>query len=228
MWIRFKRRIIKLVIALLFRLTAKLEVVGLENIKAQKGKVIVAVNHLGRLDAALPFLLSPREDFILVIAEKYREQAIFRFLVRELDLLWLERFQTDLGTLRELLRRLKNGGFLVIAPEGTRSQTEALVSGKPGVTYLAAKSGAMVIPVGVVGTEDRVVAQRFKGFQRQKIKVIVGEPFSIPPLPRTDRDEFLKIYTDEIMVRIAVLLPEKYRGEYARHPRVQQLLFLGR
>ncbi|MCL5428421.1 MAG: 1-acyl-sn-glycerol-3-phosphate acyltransferase [Chloroflexi bacterium] len=227
MWIRLKRRILRSLIAFGVRLTTRVEVEGLEKIKEQKGKAIVVVNHLGRLDAALPFFLLPREDFIIVVAEKYRKQAIFRFLVHELDLLWLERFEADLGTLREVLRRLERGGILLIAPEGTRSQIEALLPGKPGATYLAAKSGAIVIPAGVVGTEDRLVAERFKSFSRQRVKIIVGEPFGIPPLPKTGRSEFLKENTEEIMARIAVLLPEKYRGEYAQHPRVQQLLSLG-
>ncbi len=226
MWTRLKRRIIRSIIAFGVRLTTQVEVDGMEKIHNQKGKAIVVVNHLGRLDAALPFLLIPREDVIIVVAEKYRKQPMFRFLVRELDLLWLERFEADLGTLREVLRRLERGGILLIAPEGTRSQTEALLPGKPGATYLAAKSGAILVPAGVVGTEDRLVAKNFKGLKRQRVKIVVGEPFSIPPLPKTGRDEFLKKYTDEIMARIAVLLPEKYRGEYASHPRVKQLLSL--
>jgi len=226
MWTRLKRRIIKAVIAFGVRLTTRVEVHGLERIKSQKEKAIVVVNHLGRLDAAMPFLLFPDQDFIIVVAEKYRQQPIFRFLVRELDLLWLDRFEADLGTLREVLRRLERGGILLIAPEGTRSQTEALLPGKPGATYIAAKSGSLIIPAGVTGTEDRLVAQSFKKFSRQQIKIVIGEPFKIPRLPKTGREEFLKIYTDEIMARIAVLLPEKYRGEYASHPRVKQLLSL--
>src|SRR3990172_6554920 len=224
MWTRLKRRIIRSIIAFGVRLTTQVEVEGMEKIHDQKGKAIVVVNHLGRLDAALPFLLIPREDVIIVVAEKYRKQAIFRFLVRELGLLWLERFEADLGTLREVLRRLERGGILLIAPEGTRSQTKALLPGKPGATYIEAKSGSLIIPAGVTGTEDRLVEESFKKFRRQNIKVVIGEPFTIPPLPKTGRDEYLKKYTDEIMARIAVLLPEKYRGEYASHPRVRQLM----
>jgi 1-acyl-sn-glycerol-3-phosphate acyltransferase len=224
MWTRWKRRIIRSIIAFGVRLTTKVEVSGLERIHDQKGKAIVAVNHLGRLDAALPFLLVPREDVIIVVAEKYKKQPIFRFLVKQLDLLWLDRFEADLGTLREVLRRLNRGGILLIAPEGTRSQTEALLEGKPGATYLAAKSGAIVIPAAVTGTEDRLVNERFKAFRRQKVNVVIGEAFFVPPLPREGRNEFLQKYTEEIMSRIAALLPEKYRGEYSAHPRVKELL----
>jgi 1-acyl-sn-glycerol-3-phosphate acyltransferase len=46
----------------------------------------------------------------------------------------------------------------------------------------------------------------------------------LPPLPRGNRDEVLKKYTDEIMCHIAALLPERYRGVYADHPRLKELL----
>ena len=45
--------------------------------------------------------------------------------------------------------------------------------------------------------------------------------------PRENRDEFLQQQTDEIMAQIAVLLPEKYRGVYEKHPRVAELLASG-
>jgi 1-acyl-sn-glycerol-3-phosphate acyltransferase len=54
--------------------------------------------------------------------------------------------------------------------------------------------------------------------------VKAGPAFKLPPLPREDREEVLKQYTDEIMCHIAALLPEKYRGVYADHPRLKELL----
>jgi 1-acyl-sn-glycerol-3-phosphate acyltransferase len=227
MWKKLKWVILRTLIAIGVRLTAHVEMEGFENLKSIKGKAIVVVNHLGRLDAALPFLLSPRDDFILVVAEKYRQYSFYRFLVKQLDLLWLERYEADLGTLREVLRRLQHGGILIIAPEGTRSQSESLLEGKPGATYLAAKSEAIVIPIGVTGTEDRLVSENIRRFKRQSVLVKIGKPFRIPPLPKTARSYFLQKYTDEIMARIAVLLPEKYRGQYSAHPRVKEILSFG-
>ena len=62
-------------------------------------------------------------------------------------------------SLREVLQRLNQGGVLIIAPEGTRSKTGGLLPGKPGTTYLAAKTGVPVLPVGIVGSEDGFTAQ---------------------------------------------------------------------
>ncbi len=227
MLVRWKRRLIRWVIVDLLKLVTRTHVHGLERIRAIQGNAIIAANHLGRLDAAFSFVLVKRDDLIMVVAEKYKEWPIFRWLVKQLDLLWLERYEADLGTLKEVLRRLAAGGILLIAPEGTRSDTEALLEAKPGVAYLAAKSGAPVVPAAVYGTEDRVVKAAFKSFKRPEVHVVVGEPFQVPPLPRENRDEFLQQQTDEIMAQIAVLLPEKYRGVYEKHPRVAELLASG-
>ena len=223
-WLRIKRRIFRLLANLLVHTVARVQVTGLEKLQRAEGIVIVVCNHLGRLDFVFTLALANRDDLIIVIAEKYRKSALMRWIVKQLDLLFLERFEADLGTLREVLRRLQRGGFLVIAPEGTRSPTEALLEGKPGAAFLAAKTGAKVIPIGVTGTEDRLIKESLRAFRRPEIHIVVGEAFRIPPLPREGREEFLARYTDEIMTRIAALLPKKYRGVYANHPRLSQLL----
>lgn len=227
MWKALKFKFVRSIIVTVLRIIARTEVHGLESIaNIPNGKAIVASNHLGMLDAAYAFMLVNRTDLIMVVAEKYKKYGFFRWLVRTLNLLWLERFGADFGTLKETLRRLERGGILFIAPEGTRSKVESLIEGKPGVAYLAAKSGAPLIPVGVYGTEDRVVGQKLKKFQRVEVVLNVGKPFTLPPLPREDRAEFLQAQTDEIMSQIAALLPEKYRGIYAEKPRVRELLAL--
>jgi len=60
--------------------------------------------------------------------------------------------------------------------------------------------------------------------RRSQVTGQVGQPFTLPPLKGSDRDAALKLYTDEIMCRIAALLPPGYRGVYAEHPRLQELL----
>ncbi|MGH2582322.1 MAG: lysophospholipid acyltransferase family protein, partial [Anaerolineales bacterium] len=222
---RLKRRAIRVGIVLLIKLITRTEVHGLDTLRALRGKAIVVSNHLGRLDAAYAFVLINRPDTILVVAEKYKEWPIFRWLVKHLDLLWLERFGADFGTLKDVLRRLERGGILFMAPEGTRSPRAALIEGKPGATYLAAKSQAVVIPAAIFGSEDRVALKQLGEFRRPHIQIVVGDPFTIPPLPKKNRAEFLQRYTDEIMARIAILLPPNYRGVYATHPRVVELLF---
>ncbi len=202
---------------------ANVSIAGYEHVP-QEGAAIMVMNHLGRLDAMLAVGLSERDDIILMIADKYNDHPLWSRLGNSLDAIWLNRDEADFQSLREVLKRLKAGGILGIAPEGTRSTSEALAPGKPGAAYLAARSGVPILPVGVHGTEDRVVSDRLHHLQRLDIQINIGEPFTLPPIPRGDRDAFLAQGTDEIMCRIAALLPPVYRGVYAEHPRLFELL----
>jgi 1-acyl-sn-glycerol-3-phosphate acyltransferase len=131
----------------------------------------------------------------------------------------------DIHTIRESLRRLQQGGIFVITPEGTRSKSGNLIEGKPGAIYLAWKAGVPVLPVALTGSEDAVVLDRLKHFKRLRIKATAGEFFTLPPeVKGRDRDAIMQKYTDEVMCRIAMLLPEERRGAYAQHPRLKELL----
>ncbi len=216
------RIFLRWLIRVIINLIAHVEIQGLENLP-EKGGFAIATNHLGRLDVALLFYVM-EGDFILTIAEKYEHHWLFGPLGNAVNGIWLDRFNADVGALRKVLARMKAGGILVIAPEGTRSKTEAMAEGKPGVAYLTLKAGVPIVPAGLTGTEDRLVVERLKHFKKLEIKIVIGTPFNLPPIQRKDRDATLKQYTDEIMCRIGALLPEKYRGVYAEHPRLKELL----
>ena len=64
------------------------------------------------------------------------------------------------------------------------------------------------VPVAIIGTEDRIFKGNLKRFKRTHIKLIAGKTFTLPPFPKKNREEKLQEYTDEIMCRIAALLPE--------------------
>jgi 1-acyl-sn-glycerol-3-phosphate acyltransferase len=217
---------IKLIIVVarfILRLIAKVELIDFDTLP-ETGGVVVVSNHLGRLDAILGFLLTKRKDVIMMIAEKYQKNPFWNWFGMQLDAIWLNRYEADFHAMRQVYQRLRQGHMLAIAPEGTRSETEALILGKPGAVYLAAKAGVPMYPIALTGTEDRVVKARLKRFQRVNIVVRVGKPYLLPPMDRKNRDVYLQEQTDEIMCRIAALLPPTYRGVYADHPRLQELL----
>jgi 1-acyl-sn-glycerol-3-phosphate acyltransferase len=192
--------------------------------KIPEGNVIVAANHLGRLDTAVLLCVLDREDIIMPIAEKYKNHPVFGAIGRAANGIWLNRFEADYSAFRQILERMEGGGLLVIAPEGTRSRTESLQEGKMGVAFLAGKSGYPVLPVAVTGTEDRLIVENLKRFRRTKIVVRTGDLLHIEIPKGRGREETMREVTDEIMCRIGAMLPEKYRGVYADHPRLKELL----
>ena len=190
----------------------------------REGALIVAGNHLGVLDALMVFSVIDKRDYIVMVAEYHKNYAFRRWLGKIVGAIFVDRYQADFAALREVMKRLNQGGVLIISPEGTRSKTGGLLPGQPGTAYLASKTGISVLPVSIVGSEDRLILVNLKRLRRSPVKVVFGEAIRFAPVSREGREQALQGYTDEIMCQIASLLPEEYRGEYANHPRLKQLL----
>lgn len=216
------QKLFRIFIRIVLRIIAHVEIHGIENLP--EGGFILASNHLGRLDAAILYYAIDREDVIMPVAEKYKTHWFFGPLVRALGGFFINRFDADLTSIREILRRMKKGGIFVIAPEGTRSKTEALQRAHSGVAFFAAKTGAPVVPIAMTGTEDRLVVENLKRLRQSHIIVYAGKPLHVRLDDSLGREQALEMATDEIMCRIAAMLPEKYRGVYANHPRLAQIL----
>jgi 1-acyl-sn-glycerol-3-phosphate acyltransferase len=80
------------------------------------------------------------------------------------------------------------------------------------------------VPAALMGSEDSKFFPSLKRLRRAQVLVRAGKPFHLPPLPRQGREQALRDYTDEIMCHIAAELEPSYRGVYADHPRLKQLL----
>lgn len=217
------KRFIVFLIRFIINLIAKVEKRGYENLP-DKGGFVIAVNHLGFLDAPMAYYALDDWNLFIPVAEKWAEIPILRWLGKPLNAIFIDRFNPDLKSMREMIKRMEEGQTLVIAPEGTRARDEKMAQGKPGVAYLASKMGWVILPVAISGTEDRLIIGNLKRLKRSTIRLTAGKQFTLPPFPKENREEKLQEYTDEIMCRIAVLLPEHNRGYYADHPRLKELL----
>lgn len=202
---------IRKVFAFLFRLLAHLEVQGVEHIPAE-GAFILVSNHVSRLDSPVLMVALPRYFYVLAASE-YRRFPPFAFLFDRTGAgIWVRRGEPDREALDKALAVLRAGYPLGIAPEGTRSRNGILQQGKPGVTLLAAKAEVPLIPLAVTGTETMV--QDFSHLRRMRIRVVIGEPFTLPKTGRLTAAE-REACTNLIMNQIAALLPPERRGIYA-------------
>jgi 1-acyl-sn-glycerol-3-phosphate acyltransferase len=207
-------------VALLTRL-ARVEFCGTQHLP-KEGGLLVTTNHMSRMDTLYLFLNPGRNDITALVADKYKKYPIFNWVLDTAGIIWLERGKADFGAFRMAADVLKSGVALGIAPEGTRSQIGQLQEGKPGTVLLAQKAGVPIVPVGIAGTE--MYFKRLRSLRRPQVRLTFGPAYSLPPIDRANRDESLKQLTDEIMCRIAILLPPQYWGFYKDHPRLIEML----
>ena len=204
-------RIMRVAFRWVFRFLVRWEVTGSEHIPSS-GPFILSINHLHLFDP--PFLMAALPFHVTVlVAEKYREKFLFGGIVKHAGGIFVRRGEIDRAALRRCIEVLRSGGVLGFSPEGTRSLTGALQRGKLGIAYVAHKTGAPILPLAVWGLETLGVSLRH--LRRARVHVAIGELFNLPPVEGKPRASNLQLLADQVMYRIAELMPAKYRGVYA-------------
>lgn len=216
-----KRETLQSIFRFLLTRLARVEFCGLEHLPPS-GPIIVATNHMSRMDTLYLFINPARPDITALVADKYQKYPVFNWILNTAGVIWLDRSKADFGAFRLAVDVIKSGVSLGIAPEGTRSTTGQLQAGKQGTALLALKAGVPVVPVGISGSEEYF--RRLLTLRRPNLRLTFGPPIHLPPLDRDNREESLQNMTDEIMCRIAILLPPKYWGYYKDHPRLMEML----
>src|ERR1051325_4611322 len=181
------RNFVRFLIHAVLALVTEIEVHDQENVPST-GSFVLATNHLGVLDIVMPYYVFHRWDMFIMVADKWENQAWVRWLGSNLNFLYIDRFNSDVRAMRDVITRMKKGQVLVIAPEGTRSRTGALIEAKTGVSYLAAKLGDPVVPAALAGTSDKTFFGNSCHFRKTHVVLRAGKPFTLPPLPMKDRD----------------------------------------
>ena len=204
------------IIKLLFRPWVE----GEDNIPAE-GAAIFASNHLSFSDSIfLPLVVSRRvtflakSDYFTGRGIKGRLTAAFFKGVGQLP---VDRSggKASNAALSSGLRVLRRGELLGIYPEGTRSPDGRLYRGKTGIARLALESGAPVIPVAMVGTDEAQPAGR-RIPKVMRIGTVIGEPLDFSRYQGMENDRFiLRSVTDEIMYAIMSLSGQEYVDVYA-------------
>lgn len=211
------------IIRRLVNVLTKFDVVNSHHIP-ESGGVLITTNHLSRLDTPLLLAITDREDLVAIVAKKYKEKPFFKWVLEKVgSMVWMDRENMDFSAIRDALDFLRHGAIVGIAPEGTRSRdSRGLLKGKQGAALMAARADVPIVPVGIVGSDE--INSHWVRLRRPPITVRVGKPYTLPEFDMKDRQGWLSRCTDEIMCHIAALLPWEYRGYYADHPRVKELL----
>jgi 1-acyl-sn-glycerol-3-phosphate acyltransferase len=153
-------------------------VVGAENIPLH-GPVLIAPIHRSNVDFAFTLFISPRKVFFMAKDSLFEVPVLGGVLVR-LGAFPVHRGSADresMGAAEEVLRQ---GHALVLFPEGTRKEGLHVQPLHDGAMFIAARTGATVVPVGIGGSE-RAMPHGSKFPRPTKIRIIVGKPIA-PPL----------------------------------------------
>jgi 1-acyl-sn-glycerol-3-phosphate acyltransferase len=184
---------------------------ALERVPA-RGPLIIVMNHVQLLEIPLIYAqLQPRPVRGLVLAERWKN-PLLAWGLDTCRCIPLRRGGINIDAFHQALDALKAGEIVIIMPEGTRSYDGRLQQAHPGVVLLAAKSKAPLLPIVTFGGEN--YKANLKKLRRTDFHIAVGEPFSMNHEIGTPDSQSRQQMLDEIMHRMAALLPPAYRGAY--------------
>jgi 1-acyl-sn-glycerol-3-phosphate acyltransferase len=188
-----------------FAIVARVHLRNRHNVP-KHGPYIIAANHLSWTDIPLVPMYLPGK--VVYMAKEESFHGTFGWLSRFLGAFPVKRGEGDRQALKAANEQLKKGKVLVIFPEGTRSKTQMMAQGHAGLGMIALRANVPVIPVAIWGSENAL-----KKFGAE-ITISYGEPMLLKPEGAKATREDIDRVTDEVMKRIASMLPERYRGVY--------------
>jgi 1-acyl-sn-glycerol-3-phosphate acyltransferase len=223
--LRVLYRALQLTVAPTLRVLYRPVVTGIEHIPTA-GPVIIAGNHVSFADEIFTPVAARRQVFYFAKAEYFTSEGVrgkaMGAVFREMGQVPVERTDTrsaaasvDVGV--DLLR---SGVALGIYPEGTRSPDGQLYKFRTGVARLAIRSGAPVVPVGLVGTRD-IQPPGSKRWHRAPVAIHFGAPLDFSGREGDERSaKALRAITEQIRVAIQALSGQPYVDSYAHSGRV--------
>jgi len=214
-------KIVNLFIRLVIRCACRIDAKDLSKLPL-KGPYIIVINHINFLEVPLLYLqFLPRAVRAFVKIETW-SHPLYKYLAKWWGGIPVNRGKADSSAMREGIETLRRGNILVLAPEGTRSGTGQLQKGFAGVVALAARSRVPIYPVAHYGGER--LYRNIKKFRRTKITLRVGKPFILNLGEKRTTQQIRQEAVDQIMIKLASLLPKFMHGYYAGKESVEGYL----
>jgi 1-acyl-sn-glycerol-3-phosphate acyltransferase len=125
-------------------------------------------------------------------------------------------------SLDQALAVINSGNAFVIYPEGTRSLDGRLYRGRVGVGWLALKSGAPIVPVGIEGTQH-LLPKGAKVPRLAPVAVRFGTPIDAAKLafegePVAENPKARRAVADQVIAEIQKLSGQEYTAVYNERP----------
>ncbi|WP_158867911.1 lysophospholipid acyltransferase family protein [Leifsonia sp. AG29] len=210
------------IVAPIAKLVYRPRVIGRKNVP-EHGKVILASNHLSFIDSVLIPMTSPRRVQFLAKSTYFEGRGlkgrVSRAFFTAIGAVGVKRGagQAAQEALEQSRRIIDSGAAFALYPEGTRSLDGRLYKGRTGIGWLALTTGAVVVPVGLIGTDEmQPVGVSFPRVRR--VTVAFGEPIDVSHYGSAESGRARRLATDEIMAAIHALTGQELAGVYNESP----------
>ncbi|MCT9821585.1 1-acyl-sn-glycerol-3-phosphate acyltransferase [Microbacterium sp. W1N] len=223
------------VIAPLARMIYRPRIEGRNNMP-RRGAVILASNHLSFIDSFVIPMFAPRPVYFLAKSSYFEGKGFVGWVSRNfftaIGATPVRRGagQAALDALDQQRRILQSGRAVALYPEGTRSLDGRLYKGRTGVAFLALETGAKVVPVGLIGTNEAMpVSAKWPRFS-PRVTIRYGEPIDLSHHGPASSGRARRQATDEIMAAIHALSGQELANAYNESPaqnpveRIKQVL----
>lgn len=177
------------------KIVYRIKIVGKERVP-KEGALLFCGNHRTYLDPPLITVTAGR-NMSFMAKEELKSNPLMSFLCFAFDGIWVKRDSKDIGSLKTAMKILKNGGCIGIFPEGTRNGMEKNKGKlKNGAAYMALKTGAKIVPIGIQGTA--------KPFSQNTI--IYGEPLDFSQYTSSKIDKEIENQVSEQLKQAIIAL----------------------
>ena len=196
---------------LVFHIGFRVECVGRENLKkVQTGGCILAPNHVSAIDPVFVVITRFWGKRMVVFAKKelFEINALLTWFFRCMGALCVRGTRDELETIDKTVEVCKNGGTLLIFPEGTRSHDGEIHRFKAGAFTLAREAGVEILPVVLDGTTTMIGRNGMFNW-RNKLTVSILPPVSAERVAAADPKELMEQVRASMCVRLAEIRKQK-------------------
>lgn len=217
---KFVERIINFAINSHIKKFANLNVINIEKLNNIKKPVIFICNHLSNADGLILNKVLKNHDVAFVMGVKLKEDPITNIGVRIVRTIQITPGSPDKSAVTNLIKHVKSGNNILIFPEGTRSRDGSMLKAKKGIYLIARLCNVPVVPLCIYGSElympiDKSGNMNHEEFRQANVVVKIGDPIDIPDKEKEEsKQEYEERIINYLMVNIAKMLPDKYRGAY--------------
>ena len=205
----FTYRLCAGIVAAVAKVLFRPNVTGARNIPLS-GPVLIAPIHRSNVDFALTLFISKRKVFFMAKDSLFRV-PILGPLITHLGAFPVKRGSADRESMTLSEEVLRQGHALVLFPEGTRQEGRSVAPLHDGAMFVAARTGATIVPVGIGGS-DRAMPKGAKLPRFSKIRIVVGKPIEPPSSAGRVARSALAAKSEELRAALEAVYRESLEG----------------